>query len=92
MANKLLGTCQIVSVKMSCINVTVRVRFNDLIIIYGTYCYSDRKLYCGIVLLVLVIVIVMQVVIRQGQLLCGVLDKAHYGATPFSLVHCCHEV
>ena len=33
-----------------------------------------------------------QVVIRQGQLLCGVLDKAHYGPTPFGLVHCCQEV
>ncbi|KAL9951314.1 hypothetical protein ACROYT_G043957 [Oculina patagonica] len=33
-----------------------------------------------------------EVVIRQGQLLCGVLDKAHYGPTPFSLVHCCHEL
>ena len=31
-------------------------------------------------------------VIRQGQLLCGVLDKAHYGPTPFGLVHCCQEV
>ena len=34
----------------------------------------------------------LQVVIRQGQLLCGVLDKAHYGPTPFGLVHCCQEV
>ena len=31
-------------------------------------------------------------VIRQGQLLSGVLDKAHYGPTPFGLVHCCQEV
>ncbi|XP_015758979.1 PREDICTED: DNA-directed RNA polymerase I subunit RPA1-like [Acropora digitifera] len=32
-----------------------------------------------------------QVVIRQGELMCGVLDKAHYGPTPFGLVHCCNE-
>lgn len=33
-----------------------------------------------------------QVVIRQGQLLVGVLDKAHYGSTVYGLVHCCHEL
>ena len=33
-----------------------------------------------------------EVVIREGQLLCGVLDKAHYGNTPYGLVHCCYEV
>jgi len=33
-----------------------------------------------------------QVVIRQGELMCGVLDKAHYGPTPFGLVHCCNEL
>ncbi|XP_006028713.1 DNA-directed RNA polymerase I subunit RPA1 [Alligator sinensis] len=33
-----------------------------------------------------------QVVIREGELLCGVLDKAHYGSSAFGLVHCCHEV
>ena len=32
------------------------------------------------------------VVIRQGELLCGVLDKGHYGPTPFGLVHSCYEV
>ena len=42
--------------------------------------------------LVNIVLMCMQVVIRQGQLLCGVLDKAHYGPTPFGLVHCCHEV
>ena len=31
-------------------------------------------------------------IIRDGQLLTGVLDKAHYGATAFGLVHCCYEV
>ncbi|XP_006900430.1 PREDICTED: DNA-directed RNA polymerase I subunit RPA1 [Elephantulus edwardii] len=33
-----------------------------------------------------------QVVIRDGELLCGVLDKAHYGSSAFGLVHCCCEV
>ncbi|XP_069488274.1 DNA-directed RNA polymerase I subunit RPA1 [Ambystoma mexicanum] len=33
-----------------------------------------------------------QVIIRQGELLCGVLDKAHYGSSPYGLVHCCYEL
>lgn len=33
-----------------------------------------------------------EVVIRQGELLCGVLDKTHYGATPYGLVHCMYEL
>uniref|UniRef100_A0A0A9YLI0 DNA-directed RNA polymerase subunit n=2 Tax=Lygus hesperus TaxID=30085 RepID=A0A0A9YLI0_LYGHE len=33
-----------------------------------------------------------EVVIREGELLCGVLDKMHFGATPYSLVHCIHEL
>ncbi|XP_014822463.1 PREDICTED: DNA-directed RNA polymerase I subunit RPA1 [Poecilia mexicana] len=33
-----------------------------------------------------------QVVIRQGELLVGVLDKAHYGSSPYGLVHCCYEL
>ncbi|XP_064625511.1 DNA-directed RNA polymerase I subunit RPA1-like [Lineus longissimus] len=33
-----------------------------------------------------------EVIIRQGELLVGVLDKAHYGATPYSLVHCFYEL
>ena len=32
------------------------------------------------------------VLIRQGHLLVGVLDKAHYGSSSFSLVHCCYEL
>ena len=32
------------------------------------------------------------VVIRQGHLLQGVLDKNHYGATRNGLVHSCYEV
>ncbi|MEE6512584.1 hypothetical protein FKM82_019666 [Ascaphus truei] len=33
-----------------------------------------------------------QVIIRKGELLCGVLDKAHYGSSSFGLVHCCYEL
>lgn len=33
-----------------------------------------------------------EVVIRKGQLLVGILDKNHYGATPYSLVHCMYEL
>ncbi|XP_060111407.1 DNA-directed RNA polymerase I subunit RPA1 [Heteronotia binoei] len=33
-----------------------------------------------------------QVIIQNGELLCGVLDKAHYGSSAYGLVHCCHEV
>ncbi len=29
------------------------------------------------------------VIVRGGELLCGVLDKAQFGATPFGLVHAC---
>lgn len=32
------------------------------------------------------------VVIRGSELLCGVLDKGHYGNTPYGLVHCCYEL
>ena len=34
----------------------------------------------------------VEVVIRNGELLCGVLDKKHYGATPFGLIHCIFEL
>ncbi|KAF2896564.1 hypothetical protein ILUMI_09614 [Ignelater luminosus] len=33
-----------------------------------------------------------EVIIKNGELLCGVLDKTHYGATPYGLVHCMYEV
>ncbi|XP_076249165.1 RNA polymerase I subunit RpI1 [Calliopsis andreniformis] len=33
-----------------------------------------------------------EVIIRNGELLCGVLDKTHYGATPFGFVHCVFEL
>lgn len=33
-----------------------------------------------------------EVIIRGGELLVGVLDKTHYGATPYGLVHCMYEL
>lgn len=33
-----------------------------------------------------------EVIIRKGELLCGVLDKTHYGATPYGLVHCMYDL
>ncbi|CAN2388405.1 negative regulation of protein localization to nucleolus [Pristimantis euphronides] len=33
-----------------------------------------------------------QVIIRNGELLCGILDKAHYGSSSFGLIHCCYEL
>jgi len=33
-----------------------------------------------------------EVVIRSGELLVGVLDKAHYGNTSYGLVHSCYEL
>ncbi|XP_012224577.2 DNA-directed RNA polymerase I subunit RPA1 [Linepithema humile] len=33
-----------------------------------------------------------EVIIRHGELLCGVLDKTHYGATPYGLIHCIFEL
>ena len=33
-----------------------------------------------------------EVIFRQGELLCGILDKAAYGPSAFGLVHACFEV
>lgn len=33
-----------------------------------------------------------EVIIRQGELMVGVLDKTHYGATPYGLIHCMYEL
>lgn len=33
-----------------------------------------------------------EVIIRYGELLVGVLDKNHYGATTYGLIHCMYEV
>ncbi|KFM65263.1 DNA-directed RNA polymerase I subunit RPA1, partial [Stegodyphus mimosarum] len=33
-----------------------------------------------------------EVIIRSGELLCGVIDKAQIGPTPYSLIHVCYEL
>jgi DNA-directed RNA polymerase I subunit RPA1 len=33
-----------------------------------------------------------EVIVRNGELLCGILDKNHYGSTPYSLIHCMYEL
>uniref|UniRef100_A0A182JXK7 DNA-directed RNA polymerase subunit n=1 Tax=Anopheles christyi TaxID=43041 RepID=A0A182JXK7_9DIPT len=33
-----------------------------------------------------------EVFIRQGELLSGILDKNHFGATPYGLIHCMYEL
>lgn len=33
-----------------------------------------------------------EVIIRHGELLCGIFDKMHYGATPYGLIHCIFEL
>ncbi|XP_033636533.1 DNA-directed RNA polymerase I subunit RPA1-like [Asterias rubens] len=33
-----------------------------------------------------------EVIVRGGELVCGVLDKANYGNTCYGLVHCCFEL
>lgn len=33
-----------------------------------------------------------EVIIRGGELCVGILDKKHYGATPYGLIHCMYEV
>lgn len=33
-----------------------------------------------------------EVIIRGGELLVGVLDKTHYGATPYGLIHCMYDL
>lgn len=33
-----------------------------------------------------------EVVFRHGELLVGVLDKNHYGTTPYGLIHCIYEL
>ncbi|GFQ71306.1 DNA-directed RNA polymerase I subunit RPA1 [Trichonephila clavata] len=32
------------------------------------------------------------VIIRQGELLCGVIDKGQVGPTPYSVIHLCYEI
>ncbi|GAB6022197.1 DNA-directed RNA polymerase I subunit RPA1 [Chamberlinius hualienensis] len=33
-----------------------------------------------------------EVILRNGELLCGILDKSHCGPTQYGLIHCCHEL
>lgn len=33
-----------------------------------------------------------EVIIRGGDLVAGVFDKTHFGATPHGLIHCMYEV
>lgn len=33
-----------------------------------------------------------EVIIREGELIVGVLDKEQYGATKYGLIHCMYEV
>ncbi|KYN05970.1 DNA-directed RNA polymerase I subunit RPA1 [Cyphomyrmex costatus] len=33
-----------------------------------------------------------EVIIRHGELLCGIFDKMHYGATPYGFIHCIYEL
>ena len=33
-----------------------------------------------------------EVIFSRGALVSGVLDKAHYGATQYGLIHCCYEL
>ena len=41
---------------------------------------------------IIIMIIILQVIFRQGQLLCGVLDKSQFGASQYGFVHSCHEV
>lgn len=31
-------------------------------------------------------------IIREGELFCGVLDKVYYGSFVYGLVYCCYEI
>ncbi|CAG5085409.1 Similar to Polr1a: DNA-directed RNA polymerase I subunit RPA1 (Mus musculus) [Cotesia congregata] len=33
-----------------------------------------------------------EVILRGGELLCGIIEKTHYGATPYGLIHCVYEL
>ena len=49
---------------------------------------KPRAWKCGIEFKNLKTMSEAEVVIRNGELLCGILDKKHCGATPFGLIHC----
>lgn len=33
-----------------------------------------------------------EVIIRSGELMVGIMDKTHYGATPYGLIHSMYEL
>ena len=33
-----------------------------------------------------------QVIIRKGELICGIIDKVNLGPNPYGLIHCCYEL
>jgi DNA-directed RNA polymerase I subunit RPA1 len=33
-----------------------------------------------------------QVIIRKGELICGLIDKVNLGPNPYGLIHCCYEL
>lgn len=53
---------------------------------------ASRRWKCGIEFKNPIIMSEAEVVIRHGELLCGVLDKMHYGATSYGLIHCVYEL
>uniref|UniRef100_A0A8D2N1Z1 DNA-directed RNA polymerase subunit n=1 Tax=Zonotrichia albicollis TaxID=44394 RepID=A0A8D2N1Z1_ZONAL len=67
-------------------------------------CFGGQKFWCLIVVLrssslmarpywhLGLLCVIFQVIIRDGELLCGVLDKAHFGSSAYGLVHCCYEI
>lgn len=53
---------------------------------------APRRWKCGIEFKNPITMSEAEVVIRHGELLCGVLDKTHYGATSYGLIHCIYEL
>ncbi|XP_071637710.1 DNA-directed RNA polymerase I subunit RPA1 isoform X2 [Temnothorax longispinosus] len=53
---------------------------------------APRHWKCGTEFENLITMSEAEVIIRHGELLCGVLDKMHYGATPYGLIHCIYEL
>ncbi|XP_011861692.1 PREDICTED: DNA-directed RNA polymerase I subunit RPA1 [Vollenhovia emeryi] len=53
---------------------------------------APRRWKCGTEFENLATMSETEVIIRHGELLCGVLDKMHYGATPYGLIHCIYEL
>lgn len=53
---------------------------------------TPRHWRCGTEFKNLITMSEAEVIIRHGELLCGILDKMHYGATPYGLIHCIFEL